>query len=89
MKSEVRSSLKYLDEEELESEEELEDEDEAEEALFLVLGGILPLGTSCCNATSYISCFLLYMLSIGPEKAIDLIDLRIQTQPSPLLQCFQ
>ena len=41
----------HLDEEELESEEELDDEDEAEEALFLVLGGIL-LGISCCNATS-------------------------------------
>ena len=31
----------HLDEEELESEEELDDEDEAEDALFLVLGGIL------------------------------------------------
>ena len=65
----------YLDEEELESDEELEDEDEAEEALFLVLGGILE---SVAMQPANFFALPFYMLSVGPEKVIDIIDLRNQ-----------
>ena len=79
----VQCSPRYLDEEELESEEELEDEDEAEEALFLVLGGILevamqPAVSLALSSTCWVS-----------DLKRRLISLICGFRLNPLLQCFQ
>ena len=79
----VQCSPRYLDEEELESEEELEDEDEAEEALFLVLGGILevamqPAESLALSSTCWVS-----------DLKRRLISLICGFRLNPLLQCFQ
>ena len=79
----VQCSPRYLDEEELESEEELEDEDEAEEALFLVLGGILEVAM---QPAVYLALSSTCWVSDLKRRLISLIcGFRL----NPLLQCFQ
>ena len=79
----VQCSPRYLDEEELESEEELEDEDDAEEALFLVLGGILEVAM---QPAVYLALSSTCWVSDLKRRLISLIcGFRL----NPLLQCFQ